>query len=202
MPGPSDTTGVGDVGGADPGLGDVGGGPGRTVPSEAVDDPQWLDEEERAAWLSLLRVTARLRPLLDAQLGRDSGLNLFGYSILAMLSEQPGLALRMRRLAELTNVSPSRLSHAVRALEERGYVTRCPDPEDGRGTMAVLSPGGLGAVVGAAPGHVAAVRHLFLDSLTPCQLRQLREANEQILERVDPGGTTRPEHRRDAMDGP
>jgi DNA-binding MarR family transcriptional regulator len=170
---------------------DVGSG-GSGHPAPADRDHGWLDEDERSTWLSLLRVMTRLPPLLDSQLERASGLNLFEYTILAMLSEEPDGTLRMSRLASVTNASPSKLSHAARHLEARGLLVRLPDPDDGRCIRALLTGAGHEQVVQAAPGHVAAVRDLVLDVLDPDQLRALREANEQILLRVDPEGATDP----------
>jgi len=170
---------------------DVGSGGSDARPP--VDrDHRCLDEDERATWLSLLRVMSRLPPLLDSQLERTSGLNLFEYTILAMLSEEPDGTLRMRRLATVTNASPSKLSHAARHLEARGFLVREPDPDDGRCIHAHLTAAGHEQVVQAAPGHVAAVRDLVLDTLEPDQLRALRQANELILMRVDPEGATDP----------
>ena len=166
--------------------------PGHEVeetPSASVD---WLDAEERGAWLSLVRVMVRLPPLLDSQLERSAGLTFFGYTILAILSEQPDRNLRMSRLATLTNSSPSRLSHAARHLEFRGLLVREPDPDDGRCIRAVLTGAGWEAVAAAAPGHVAAVRDLVLDALDTEQIGAWRDANERILQRVDPEQTTRP----------
>ena len=165
---------------------------GAPATSEVPPRARWLDEEERSAWLSLVRVQARLQPLLDAQLERDAGVNLFEYSILAMLSEQPDGTLRMSRLASVTDASPSRLSHAARHLEARDLLARRPDPDDGRCIRAVLTATGRALVETSAPGHVTAVRQLFLDPLTRPQLRALREANERILDRVDPDGATDP----------
>jgi len=162
-------------------------------------DTRWLAEAEPETWLSLLRVMAKLPLLLDAQLERTSGLNLFEYTILAMLSEQPGSALRMSRSASVTNACPSKLSHAARLLEARGYLTREADPEDGRCIRAVLTDPGRELVVGAAPGHVAAGRDLFLDSLAPARLRQLRRVNERIRDEVDPEGSTRPDGAGDTV---
>ena len=172
-------------------------GMGRSEASPPVDrDHRWLDDDERAAWMSLLRIVSRLPPLLDSQLERSSGLNFFEYTILAMLSEEPDGTLRMSRLASVTNASPSKLSHAARQLEARGYLVREPDPDDGRCIRALLTGAGRDQVIQAAPGHVAAVRGLVLDALDPDQLRALREANELILMRVDPEGATDPEGTR------
>jgi DNA-binding MarR family transcriptional regulator len=153
---------------------------------------RWLDAGERETWLGLLRVLAKLPPLLDAQLERSAGVTLFEYTVLSMLSEQEDRALRMSRLATLINASPSRLSHAARQLESRGLLVRGPDPDDGRCIRAVLTPEGMDVVAGAAPGHVEAVRELVIDALGPDHLRGLREANERILGRIDPDQATRP----------
>jgi DNA-binding MarR family transcriptional regulator len=153
---------------------------------------KWLDDDERGAWLSLLRVMSKLPPLLDAQLDRDAGLTLFEYTILAMLSEQSDATLRMSRLASVTNASPSKLSHAARHLEVRGYLVRGPDPDDGRCVRAVLTAAGRALVEASAPAHVTAVRQLFLDPLTRAQVQALREANQLILQRVDPDEVTDP----------
>jgi DNA-binding MarR family transcriptional regulator len=162
------------------------------APAQVEEGTRWLDPGEREAWLSFLRVTARLPPLLDTQLDRSAGLTLFEYSILAMLSEQADGTLRMRRLAEVTNASPSRLSHAARKLERRHLLTRRPDPADGRCILAVLTPDGRDLVARAAPGHVSTVRGLLVDVLTPDELREFRRINDRILERVDPQGATHP----------
>ena len=56
----------------------------------------------------------------------------------------------------------------------------------------MLTREGLDVVSRAAPGHVEAVRELVIDALGPDQLRALREANDQILGRIDPDQSTRP----------
>jgi DNA-binding MarR family transcriptional regulator len=153
---------------------------------------RWLDADQREAWLSLVRVIAKLPPLLDAQLEQSAGLHFFEYTILAMLSEQDDRALRMSRLASVTNASPSRLSHAARHLETRGLLLREEDPLDGRCIRAVLTDAGEALVRAAAPMHVDTVRDLVIDQLDADQLAAFRDANEGILRRVDPLHATRP----------
>lgn len=153
---------------------------------------QWLDPEERAAWLSLSRIIVKLPSALDGQLERDADLNYFEYLVMAMLSEQDDRTLRMSQLAALSNASLSRLSHVAKRLEARGFLQREPDPHDGRYTRAVLSESGHAKVVASAPGHVTAVRELVFDALTSTQLGRLREATDAILARVDPGNSSWP----------
>ena len=40
----------------------------------------------------------------------------------------------------------------------------------------------------AAPGHVANVRDLVIDALTPSEMRQLRVLADALLARLDPEG--------------
>src|ERR1700733_8959966 len=91
----------------------------KTPDEEASKTPHWLDQEERAAWLGLIRLVTRLPSVLDAQLQHDAELSFFEYSVLAMLSEQPDRVLRMSHLAAVTSASLSRLSHVARRLESR-----------------------------------------------------------------------------------
>ncbi|MGW7421560.1 MarR family winged helix-turn-helix transcriptional regulator [Streptomyces sp. NPDC054813] len=147
-------------------------------------DP-WLTPAELASWMSVVRLITRLPWALDAQLQRDADLSMVEYMALAMLSEAPDRTLRMSTLAEVVNSSLSRLSHLMKRLEKRGYVQREPDPEDGRFTNAVLLPDGIRKLESAAPGHVAHVRHLVVDNLSPERLRRLGQDAERIVQRID-----------------
>jgi DNA-binding MarR family transcriptional regulator len=153
---------------------------------------RWLSAQEREAWLGLVRVMTTLPAALDAQLDRDAGLSFFEYTVLAMLSEQPSRTLQMSELAAVSNSSLSRLSNVVKRLERRGLVRREPAPHDRRCIRAVLSESGMRTVVEAAPRHVAAVRDLVIDAVSPVQLQQLRAAHESILSRLDPAAMTHP----------
>ncbi|GEL22786.1 MarR family transcriptional regulator [Pseudonocardia sulfidoxydans NBRC 16205] len=146
--------------------------------------PHWLSEEEQQAWVAVAQLVLQLPSALDAQLQRDSDVNLFEYLTLSRLSMTPDRLLRMSALAELTGGSLSRLSNVVKRLEQRGFVRREPDPADGRYTNAILTAQGWEKVVAAAPGHVAAVRHLVLDPLGPAQIAALGEIGEQLRTHV------------------
>ena len=107
----------------------------------AATAPRWLTDRERHAWLSFLATTSLLEDALDRQLQRDSDLPHAYYLLMAMLSEAPGRAMRMTQLAEITNSSPSRISHAVARLEEAGWVQRAKCPTDKRRDADRRGPG-------------------------------------------------------------
>ncbi|HEX5597920.1 MAG TPA: MarR family transcriptional regulator [Micromonosporaceae bacterium] len=151
-----------------------------------MSEVRWLSDDEQAAWRKLAGVFTLLPAGLDTQLQRDAKLTHFAYMVLAMLSEAPGRSLRMSELAALCNGSQSRLSHLINKLEQRGWVRRERAAEDGRGFVAVLTDAGYDKLAATAPGHVAQVRTLVFDALTPQQVSQLGEICGAILARVDP----------------
>lgn len=151
------------------------------------DEVRWLEPAELQTWMSLAALMFKLPGALDYQLQRDSELTHFEYLVLAGLSESPCRSRPMSDLAGFANGSLSRLSHVVKRLEKRGFVRRCPSPDDGRITVATLTEAGYEELVEAAPGHVATVRQYVIDALTPEQLGQLKAIADQILQKVDRG---------------
>ncbi len=144
-------------------------------PAPVTDEqPRWLSDEEMAAWLPLVRFVHLLPQVLDRQLREEAGISHVYYQILAMLSEAPEQRMRMSELARLTSTSTSRLSHAVAALEERGWVARTSCESDRRGQLAELTATGRRELERTAPGHVAEVRRRVFDVLSDAELAQLR----------------------------
>jgi DNA-binding MarR family transcriptional regulator len=138
-----------------------------------ADGTAWLTAEEKEAWTGLVALALLLPGRLEAPLQREAGLTLFEYLTLSHISETPERRLRMSELAYLANGSLSRLSNVVKRFEQRGWVERSPDPEDGRYTLAALTDAGYAVVVAAAPTHLRSVRQLVLDPLTAADQKAL-----------------------------
>jgi DNA-binding MarR family transcriptional regulator len=153
---------------------------------DTANKTRWLDAHEQQIWAQLSTMILRLQPVLSAQLQREFGISQFEYLIMARLSETPGSMLRMSVLATLCGSSLPRLSQAVGRLEKRGWVSRHPDAEDSRYTLAVLAPAGLRRLREAAPAHVDTVRKLVFDRLTQAQTRQLGTICQRILDGLPP----------------
>jgi DNA-binding MarR family transcriptional regulator len=124
----------------------------------------------------------RLQPVLSARLQRESGISQFEYLMMARLSEAPRSMLRMSVLATLCGSSLPRLSQAVGRLEKRGWMSRRPDAEDSRYTVAVLTRAGLRKLQQVAPSHVQDVREFIFDRLTRAQVRQLGAICQRIVD--------------------
>lgn len=157
----------------------------------AVNDTPWLDDQQQEVWRIFLKVQALLPACLDAQLTREAGMSHSSYIVLALLSEAPDRARRMSDLARAVTMSPSRVSHAVARLEERGLVRRERASDDGRGNHAVLTDAGRDVLVSVAPGHAAAVKDLVFGGLSSEDLGQLRRILGVIEGRLRADESTR-----------
>lgn len=146
--------------------------------------PRWLDEDQQAVWQDLLTVVIALPNLLDRQLEEDSETSNFEYSVLARLSMADDLTMRLSDLAAQCDSSQPRLSKVMVRFERRQWVTRRPDPDNGRYTLATLTEAGLQKVVDSAPGHVERVRELVFDPLSVAQQRALGTALARIATTV------------------
>lgn len=144
----------------------------------------WLDDEEQRTWRALLAMHDDLMAELAQGLKANAELSAADYAVLAHLSEEPGGVLRARELRCRLRWEKSRLAHQVRRMEQRGLVRREACVEDGRAPLVAITEAGWATVRSAAPAHVAQVRELFFDALTPAQREALRDAAEAVIDRL------------------
>ena len=150
-----------------------------------MNNPRWLDESEQCAWRSYLQMHGQLLARLNRRLQADSGLSLADYEVLVRLTEVPDARLRPFELQRGLQWEQSRLSHQLTRMQRRDLVSREGCTDDGRGAFIVLTEAGRRAIEAAAPGHVDAVRRLFLDGLTRDQITMLGRLSTQVLTRLD-----------------
>jgi DNA-binding MarR family transcriptional regulator len=94
----------------------------------------------QVVWADLLRVHARVRQAIDAELVAGKLLPLDWYDLLLTVARSPGQKLRLSELAERVFLSRSGLTRLVDRLESAGLLGREPCPDDRRGHFAVLLP--------------------------------------------------------------
>lgn len=142
---------------------------------------QWLDEREQRAWRALQLMQMRLEGELARQLAADSGLSYPDYLVLVALTDHDDGRMRLFELASILGWEKSRASHHVGRMVERGLVKKEKCDSDRRGAYVAVTARGRREIEAAAPGHVAAVRRLFVDQLTPEQLDTIGDAAEVVL---------------------
>ncbi len=145
---------------------------------------RWLDSSEMAAWRPLIAVAMRLPAALDTQLRSAADMTHFEFMVLVALSEADGRQLGLSALAREVSASPSRLSHVLRRLADRGWLNRVAV---GRSARAVLTDDGFDALAAAARGHVEEVRRLVFDALTPGDVDSLARIMPALAKRLEPG---------------
>jgi DNA-binding MarR family transcriptional regulator len=146
-----------------------------------------LNEKEMRAWLAFVGAGALLNRRLDQQLKEDMGITHLQYEILIQLNAAPEHEMRMSGLADALFNSKSGLTYQIGQLEKAGLVRRRCCSSDVRAVYAVLTDDGRRLLERAAPGHVALVRELFIDVLTPEQLDAMGDGLWEVLSRLRGG---------------
>lgn len=145
------------------------------------DDVPWLSPEELRAWHGLQFMQMRLTAELAKQLALDSDLSYSDYLVLVALTREAQGRLRAWELVRDLGWEKSRVSHHVTRMVERGLVRKQACTTDRRGGFVVVTARGRRQIAAAAPGHVRAVRRLFLDHVTGEQLKAIATAAQNVL---------------------
>jgi DNA-binding MarR family transcriptional regulator len=142
-----------------------------TLPSDA----------QLTAWRLLLSVHAACIDQIDRSLAEAQRIPLRWYDVLIELAEAPEQRLRMHELARSVVLSRSGLTRLVDRLEEAGYLYRQPDPQDRRGSFAVLTDAGRMALRQAWPVYGQGIEYFFGRHLSDAEAATLAAAFERIL---------------------
>jgi DNA-binding MarR family transcriptional regulator len=94
-----------------------------------------------AAATSVMRVQQLLLARFDAVL-KPLGLTFARYEALVLLVFSSAGELPLSKVGERLMVHPTSVTNIVDRLEASGFVERVPNPRDGRGTLARITPSG------------------------------------------------------------
>lgn len=136
--------------------------------------------------LDLLMAAARFSRIA----GRVPGVqySTVAWRVLARLESGPA---RVSALAQLQRVAQPTMTALIHRLESEAWVTRSPDPEDGRATLVSITSAGNAALADYRRTAAAAVAP-HLAELAPADLATLQRASElmrQLSEVIgDPSG--------------
>lgn len=145
---------------------------------------RWLSEREMLVWRRWLRAQTEIPAALGRALKEDSELSMQDYETLVHLTEAEDGRLRISVLADTMHWERSRLSHHLRRMALRGLVDRQECADDGRGAYVGITDEGRSALAAAAPGHLAAVRRIFLDDASDEELAVLDRFLGRVLSRT------------------
>ena len=146
------------------------------------------DRDPVAAWQAVLRAQNRALRAIEQDLHDKGLIPLSWYDVLLELNAAPGRQLRMQDLAARVVLSRTRVSRLVSELERVGYIERVPDPDDGRATLARITPEGRAARRDAAPVYLAGIEKHFNRHLTTTQQDAVAKGLQRVVDahEVDP----------------
>lgn len=150
------------------------------MPTHAPD-ARTDDSEATRSWLTVVRAYHLCSELLGQRLA-EIGLRTAEHEILMNLRREPGLS--QQSLASRCFTAKSHISHLLGELCDRGWVTREPDPADGRVKRLVLTRSGA-AVADRAAAVQAEVVALMTAGASVSDLEQVRvlmaDASQRLL---------------------
>ncbi|HMK11012.1 MAG TPA: MarR family transcriptional regulator [Acidimicrobiales bacterium] len=132
-------------------------------------------------WRAFLVAHARILDQLEHELAEQRALSLAWYDVLYQLS-QAGGRLRMQELAARLVIPRSSLTRQIDRMEVAGMVEREPSADDGRGTVAVLTPEGRATLRRAAPVHLRGIEDHFASKLDGRDVAALRRVLTKLAE--------------------
>ena len=149
-----------------------------------MNEVRWLSAGEQRSWRAYVDATRMLLSRLDQQLQRDADISLTDFELLVTLSEAEGGQMRMSSLADATMATRSGVTRAISRLVDLGWVERRPCPSDRRGQVAVLTDAGRAKLEATSPGHVATVRRLLFDSLSPRDVDRIAQVFGEVRDHI------------------
>lgn len=123
-----------------------------------------------ASATSIMRVQQLILGDFDTMLGRH-GLTFARYEALVLLAFSLEGRLPMSKIGRRLMVHPTSATNIVQRLAAQGLVERAPNPADGRGTLATITPQGREVMEAATSDLVAS--GFSLGALTAAEHEQL-----------------------------
>jgi len=119
------------------------------------------DSDDFEAWRALLLAQNAVLRAIDEDLAAAGAVPIHVYDVLLELNAVAGGRLRIKDLAARTVLTRSRISKLIDELAVEGFVERCADPDDGRGSIAAITRAGRHALKKGAPIYLDGIAHHF-----------------------------------------
>ncbi len=131
------------------------------------------------AWESLFRAQVAVMRTLAAEFPtRDISFN--EYDVMFNLTRQPDRELRLRDLNKHVLLTQPSVSRLVDRLVSRGFVAKCPEPNDARGTIIRLTDEGYDMFRRVAVEHMKTINQRVGGHLDQDELERLTELCDKL----------------------
>lgn len=137
------------------------------------------------AWESLFRAQHEVFHEISADFA-DPDLTQAEYDVLLTVTRGPEQTARLRDVTARMLISQPSVSRLVDRMVERGLVSKCPDPDDGRGALVRATDAGAAQFRRIALAHGASIAERMA-CLSDDELHQLRDLTSK-LRRNTPSG--------------
>ena len=101
------------------------------------------------------------------------------YDVLLTVTRAPEMTARLRDVTARMLISQPSVSRLVDRMVQRGLLTKCADPEDGRGSLLTATDEGAHAFRVLATDHARSIAHR-MSVLTPDELRTLHALTKKL----------------------
>lgn len=134
-----------------------------------------------AAWESLFRAQHEVFGELNGDFS-DDDLTQAEYDVMLTVARGDQNAARLRDVTANMLISQPSVSRLVDRMVTRGLLTKCPDPDDGRGALVRATDAGISSFrrIATRHGQSIAERMSVLDDV---ELEQLRAITTKLRER-------------------
>lgn len=131
-----------------------------------------------AAWESLFRAQHELfsAMLVDFE---DADITQAEYDVLLTVTRSPGMTARLRDITLNMLISQPSVSRLVDRMVARGLITKCSDPDDGRGSLITATDAGARTFRALATIHGRSIAE-HMSPLDDEELRTLLALTEKL----------------------
>ena len=143
-----------------------------------------------AAWESLFRAQHEVLHEISGDFCEDD-LTQAEYDVLLTVTRDDNHAARLRDVTANMLISQPSVSRLVDRMVARGLISKCPDPQDGRGAIVRATDTGLAAFRRVATTHGRSIAER-MSVLTDAELAQLQALTSKLRGADAPGGAPTP----------
>ncbi len=133
------------------------------------------------AWESLFRAQHELFTEMNADFDHGD-IGQAEYDVLLTVTRSPGMSARLRDVTSNMLISQPSVSRLIDRMVSRGLVSKCPDPEDGRGALIKATDAGARTFRALATVHGRSIAER-MSRLDDDELRTLRDLAEKLRSR-------------------